>query len=63
MEIADLVVQDAAQYVETVMRLLRDDSFWLEKTTEINDKFGKIAGTNNLKVAKEWAEFIVSVTS
>lgn len=56
----DLVAQSTSHYVDIVLRLLRDDDFWLEQARRIHERFGPFARSNNRKVAREWAEFIAA---
>lgn len=61
MNVSDLIAASPSEYVEIVLRLLRDDFFWLSQAQVIEQRFVPFVGTNNLKVAEEWAEFFVSV--
>jgi predicted O-linked N-acetylglucosamine transferase (SPINDLY family) len=60
MNITDLVASSPAHYVAIALKLVRDDAFWLAQAATINERFVPFAQSNNLRVAREWAEFMVS---
>lgn len=61
MNYTELIAKNSEDYVAIVLRLLRDDGYWMKSASWIDDHFIKFINSNNQYVAKEWAEFFINI--
>ena len=61
MHVQELIAANKTHYVDLVMKLLEDDSFWLQSTRRITEGFNGLIARNNFAVAQEWTQFLVGL--